>query len=37
MKYLLDANSLLALAVLYHEFHPRVAAWMERLAFVHTG
>jgi len=25
MKYLLDVNSLLALAVLHHEFHPRVA------------
>ena len=32
MKYLLDVNSLLALAVLHHEFHPRVAAWVERLA-----
>ena len=27
MKYLLDVNSLLALAVLHHEFHPRVTAW----------
>jgi predicted nucleic acid-binding protein len=32
MKYLLDVNSLLALAVLEHEFHPRVAAWVDRLA-----
>src|SRR5215470_12855025 len=32
MKYLLDVNSLLALGVLHHEFHPRVAAWLERLA-----
>lgn len=32
MKYLLDVNSLLALSVLHHEFHPRVAAWVERLA-----
>ena len=32
MKYLLDVNSLLALAVLHHEFHQRVAAWLERLA-----
>ena len=32
MKYLLDVNSLLALAVLHHEFHLRVAAWVERLA-----
>jgi predicted nucleic acid-binding protein len=32
MKYLLDVNSLLALAVLHHEFHPRVTAWVNRLA-----
>src|SRR6516162_6607111 len=32
MKYLLDVNSLLALAVLNHEFHSRVAAWVDRLA-----
>lgn len=32
MRYLLDVNALLALAVLQHEFHPRVATWVERLA-----
>ena len=32
MRYLLDVNALLALAILEHEFHPRVASWMERLA-----
>ena len=32
MTYLLDVNSLLALGVLYHEFHERVAAWVTRLA-----
>ena len=32
MRYLLDVNALLALAVLEHEFHPRVAIWLERLA-----
>ena len=32
MKYLLDVNSLLALAVLDHEFHPQVAIWVRRLA-----
>jgi uncharacterized protein len=31
MKYLLDVNSLLALAVLEHEFHARVAGWVDRL------
>ena len=31
MKYLLDVNSLLALVVLEHEFHKRVASWVERL------
>ena len=31
MKYLLDVNSLLALGVLDHEFHPRVAIWVDRL------
>jgi uncharacterized protein len=31
MKYLLDVNTLLALAVLEHEFHARVASWVERL------
>ena len=32
MKYLLDVNALLALVVLEHEFHARVASWVERLA-----
>jgi uncharacterized protein len=32
MTYLLDVNSLLALGVLQHEFHERVAAWITRLA-----
>ena len=32
MKYLLDVNSLLALAVLDHEFHARVSSWVNRLA-----
>jgi uncharacterized protein len=32
MKYLLDVNSLLALAVLEHEFHPAVAVWVNNLA-----
>lgn len=32
MRYLLDVNSLLALAVLDHEFHPAVAAWVNTLA-----
>ncbi|MGH9698043.1 MAG: PIN domain-containing protein [Candidatus Acidiferrales bacterium] len=32
MKYLLDVNALLALGVLDHEFHGRVAAWVARLA-----
>ena len=32
MTYLLDVNSLLALGVLHHEFHERVAAWVARLA-----
>ena len=32
MKYLLDVNALLALVVLEHEFHARVAQWVERLA-----
>jgi uncharacterized protein len=31
MRYLLDVNTLLALAVLEHEFHERVASWLERL------
>lgn len=32
MKYLLDVNALLALGVLDHEFHQRVAAWVDRLS-----
>jgi uncharacterized protein len=32
VTYLLDVNSLLALGVLHHEFHERVAAWVARLA-----
>ncbi len=31
MIYLLDVNTLLALALLEHEFHARVAGWLERL------
>jgi uncharacterized protein len=31
MRYLLDVNTLLALVVLEHEFHPLVASWVERL------
>ncbi len=30
MRFLLDVNSLLALGVFDHEFHPRVAAWLAR-------
>jgi predicted nucleic acid-binding protein len=32
VRYLLDVNALLALAILEHECHPRVANWVERLA-----
>ena len=32
MIYLLDVNSLLALGILQHEFHERVAVWVARLA-----
>jgi len=32
MRYLLDVNALLALAILEHEFHSRVANWVGRLA-----
>jgi predicted nucleic acid-binding protein len=32
MKYLLDVNALLALGVLDHEFHQRMATWVDRLA-----
>ena len=31
MRYLLDVNTLLALVVLEHEFHARVANWVERI------
>ncbi len=31
MTYLLDVNTLLALVVMEHEFHARVASWVERL------
>lgn len=31
MTYLLDVNALLALGVLTHEFHARVAMWVRRL------
>ena len=31
MRFLLDVNTLLALVVLGHEFHARVARWVERL------
>ena len=31
MRYLLEVNTLLALVVLEHEFHARVASWVERL------
>ena len=31
MRYLLDVNALLALAVMEHEFHARAASWAERL------
>jgi len=31
MKYLLDVNTLLALVILEHEFHARVASWVEHL------
>jgi uncharacterized protein len=31
MRYLLDVNALVALAVWEHEFHARVTSWLERL------
>jgi predicted nucleic acid-binding protein len=31
MKYLLDVNALVALGFLEHEFHQRVALWVQRL------
>jgi toxin-antitoxin system PIN domain toxin len=32
MKYLLDVNALVALGLLQHEFHERVARWVQGLA-----
>jgi hypothetical protein len=32
MKYLLDVNALLALGLLQHEFHQRVASWEDSLS-----
>jgi uncharacterized protein len=32
VKYLLDVNTLLALAVSEHEFHTRVASWVAKLS-----
>jgi hypothetical protein len=32
VKYLLDVNALVALGILEHEFHQRVARWVRRLA-----
>lgn len=32
MKYLLDVNALIALGFLEHEFHERVARWVQTLA-----
>jgi len=32
MKYLLDVNGLVALGLLQHEFHERVASWVHTLA-----
>jgi uncharacterized protein len=31
MRYLLDVNALLALVLLEHEFHPRLASWVKHL------
>jgi predicted nucleic acid-binding protein len=31
MRYLLDVNALIALGVLQHEFHERVASWVRNL------
>ena len=33
MKYLLDVNALVALGVIHHEFHDRVAAWVRAQRF----
>ena len=30
MRYLLDVNALVALVILEHEFHARVASWLKR-------
>lgn len=32
MRYLLDVNALVALGFLQHEFHERIAAWLNTLA-----
>lgn len=36
MKYLLDVNALIALGFLEHEFHERVARWVQKLAAKRT-
>jgi uncharacterized protein len=33
MKYLLDVNALVALGFMHHEFHGRMAAWMQAQQF----
>ena len=33
MKYLLDVNALVALGLIHHEFHDRVAAWVKAQQF----
>ena len=33
MKYLLDVNALVALGFIHHEFHDRVAAWLQAQQF----
>jgi hypothetical protein len=33
MKYLLDVNALVALGLIHHEFHDRVAAWVRAAQF----
>jgi predicted nucleic acid-binding protein len=33
MKYLLDVNALVALGLIHHEFHDRVAAWIKTQQF----
>jgi len=32
VRYLLDVNALVALAVIQHEFHGRMAAWIRRMS-----